>query len=467
MTADVIPMERQPDRASLMNIEAEMGLLGAILLDDMAMDRVAGLVAAEDFVEPLHARLFEIFTAARAGGNGITPILVAAQLSDNEAFEQVGGVKYLASLAQNAVPHATEYARYVRDLAHRRDIVDLCAVTIDEAHRLDLHAGASDIAAEHLSALHEVVSVEDQGAVSWSAAAVKALEREERAASGEDENAGAVKTGLVDLDKIIVGLPRSELSVIGARPAMGKTSLALSIALHAAKSGLGTLFFSLEMDEAQLMSRILSIQTGTSADLARRGALSPIDTEVRRGMAQTPLPIIIDPTSAHTVATIAGRARSVSKRRDSLGLVVVDHLALVRPLNPRSNQMKVYEVAENTMMLKALAKDLEVPVLLLHQLSRAVESRDDKRPMLSDLRDSGSIEQDAAVVTFLYREEEYYRRTEPTNPTETQRLDWEEGLAKVRGKAELSVAKNRFGPANRRAHLQFDAESTAFRNLAR
>ena len=275
-----------------------------------------------------------------------------------------------------------------------------------------------------------------------------------------------IATGFADLDKMLGGLQRCDLVIVAGRPAMGKTALATKIATNAAAGGKNAAFFSLEMSNEQLGARVLAGETGIASDWVRRGALSGEQmrrlNEAQRETAW--LPLNIDDTPAQAIAGLRSRARR-HKRRAGLDLIVIDYLQLLvaAPRDGRADQNRVQEVSEITRGLKALAKELEVPVVALSQLSRAVEARDDKRPLLSDLRELGSIEQDADVVIFVYREE-YYLREPPLGDAD-KHAAWQAKMAECRNKAEVIVAKHRNGPVGT-VGLRFDHQTTQFSNLA-
>lgn len=437
------------------NLEVEAGLLASLMLSNQSYHRLAGLVKPEDFYSAEGGAVFTAITELIESGMAANPITVNARLADDR-------LDYLASICA-AVPgiNALTYAEALRDLADRRKIVELCWDTYQDAARYDVFRSAPDIASKHIAELHEIVAVPEQGVKSYAQAAASALAAERRALDGEAENANGLSTGFASIDDVIVGLPPAEITILGARPGMGKTALAASIAINVARRGGRVLFFSLEMASDQLMSRILSVRTGTSADAARRGALDLYQMKAREDCAADVLPIDIDDTPGLSAPMIAGRARSLHQR-EPLALVVVDHLRLIRAMNPRNFQPKVYEIAENTMMLKEMAKHLSAPVLLLAQLNRQLEQRDDKRPNLADLRDSGAIEEDAALVTFLYRHVEYMRREKTSHMTKEQLTAHEADIEEAKHEAELIIAKNRFGPSNRTRKLHFDELTTGF-----
>jgi replicative DNA helicase len=463
------------------NIEAEQQLLGAILTNNDVYDRISRLVRAEHFHEPVHRRIFEL-AAGRIQKNALaSPVTLKAFLEDDPGLRELGGPAYLARLAGAAVASsaAEDYARLIYDLAVRRELIRLGREMAERARRVDPDDEPKDqiVAAEQaLYALGEQGVVEG-GFRSFLSAVTSAVEAANAAHQREGKLAG-LSTGLVDLDRKLGGLHKSDLIVLAGRPSMGKTSLATNIAFHVARNyRRGVLpdgregaveggvvgFFSLEMSAEQLAARILSEAAEVPSEKIRRGEMD--DVEFRRfydaARALQTCPLYIDATPALQIGQLAARARRL-KRMHGLDLVVVDYLQLVRGT---SKENRVQEISEITQGLKALAKDLDVPVLALSQLSRQVESRDDKRPQLSDLRESGSIEQDADVVMFVFREEYYREREKPSDHDLEAMRKWQEMMDRVHGKAEVIIGKQRHGPIGT-VELSFEGRFTRFGNLA-
>jgi replicative DNA helicase len=476
---------REPPR----NYEAEQALLGAILVNNKAFEQVADFLVAEDFAEAAHGRVYEAVRILIERGQIATPVTLKAYFEQDEGLAEIGGAAYLARLAGAAVSiiNAAEYGRLVHDLALRRNLIALGEDVVNEAfrHDIDLDAmGQIEIAEKRLYDLATTGQYEG-GFLSFETALTHAIEMAEAAYAREGSLTG-VATGFADLDKLLGGLHRSDLLILAGRPAMGKTALATNIAFHAAKrradiaretgqdiasieDGAVIGFFSLEMSAEQLATRILAEQAQVSSEKIRRGELSHDDfarvVQASQDLARVPL--YIDDTPALTVAGLRTRARRL-KRQRGLGLIVVDYLQLVNASARNREANRVQEISEISRGLKTLAKELDVPVVALSQLSRAVEQREDKRPQLSDLRESGSIEQDADVVMFIFREEYYLQKAEPVQRAEeddTKYLDrmqkWQERCEAVYGLAEVIVAKQRHGPTGT-VKLRFEGATTRF-----
>ena len=449
------------------NLDAEQAVLGAILYDNAAYERLPDRFTAEAFHEPFHGRMFSAVEALIRAGRLAEPIAVMERLKHDPAFADLGGLAYLAELVDAAPPAAAApaMARIVADLATRRALMRLCGETA-EAARADTAATGLDLIEQAEQGLYDLAERGGQpaGVVSFAAAVAGAVEQASAACSRGGGVSG-LSTGLADLDHKLGGLHPSDLVVLAARPSMGKTALATGIAFHAACAGAVVLVFSLEMSAEQLAMRLLADSSGVSSDRIRRGDIGAADyARVRDAATQIhTAPLYIDATGGIPIAKLAARARR-QKRATGLGLIVVDYLQLVTAPR-RAGDNRVQEVSEITMALKALAKDLDVPVLALSQLSRQVENRDDKRPQLSDLRESGSIEQDADVVMFLYREAYYLGRAEPAMGG-PDHLDWQDRMNASRHMAELIVGKQRHGPIGT-LRLHFDEALTRFSNLAR
>jgi replicative DNA helicase len=463
------------------NIEAEQQLLGAILTNNEVYDRVSPLIRAEHFHEPLHQRIFEV-AAARIQKNMLaSPVTLKAYFEDDPALRMVGGPAYLARLAGSAISAwaARDYAQMIHDLAVRRELIALGRDIAARAARVDV---ASDPAEQIVDAEQRLYKLGEQGVSergfhSFLHAVTQAVEMAE-AAFHRDGGLAGISTGLDDLDKKLGGLHPSDLVIIAGRPSMGKTSLATNIAFNIARSyrrGLrpdgteGTVnggivgFFSLEMSSEQLAARILSEAAEVPSEQIRRGDMT--EEEFRRFLeaakALESCPLYIDDTPALPISQVAARARRL-KRTHGLDVLFVDYLQLLRG---SSKENRVQEVSEITQGLKAIAKELNIPVVALSQLSRQVESRDDKRPQLADLRESGSIEQDADVVMFVFREEYYREREKPGDHDLEAMAKWQQVMEQVHGKAEVIIGKQRHGPIGTVA-LAFEARFTRFSNLA-
>lgn len=448
------------DPAPPHNLEIETALLGVILLNNRTYDHVSDFLKPEHFYDGAHATIYAGICALVEKGRPANPDTLK-RIMDVEDFKEIGGHEYVGELLVNASPvgDAKEYGAMIIDLYQRRMMIDICEDARIDAVSGEFGEDAHVVAQRAMGRLSEIADLDpDGGPVPIAEAMDKALAQVARAMDGE--RPGYRKTGLITLDSLIGGVPDNELTVVGARPGMGKTALGVTIAHHIAKTE-PVMYFSLEMDDAQIGLRVACMEAGVDSSEARMGKLSREDF-VKLSAARTEATgLIVDPTTIMTVQSISGRARRAHKR-NPLGLVVVDYLGLIRPVDPKRFQNKTDEIEEITQGLTALAGYLKCPVLGLHQLNRDVEKRDDKRPIMSDLRSSGSIEQDAALVMFLYRHEEYLARSEPPKGKDGY-AKWVEEMADCKGMCEVIVAKHRFGPANITRMVGFDAKTASFR----
>jgi len=463
------------------SIEAEQQLLGAILTNNDLFDRVASIVRAEHFYDPVHARIFETAAARIAKNNLASPVTLKAFLEDDAGLAELGGPAYLVRLAGAAISSfaVRDYAEMIYDLAIRRELINVGNDIAAKAARVDVDSEPREQiveAEQKLYALAEQGQTE-QGFQSFLTAVTDAVKVANAAYQREGGLAG-VSTGLVDLDKKLGGLHRSDLLILAGRPSMGKTSLATNVAFNIArayKKGItasgeegavdgGVVgFFSLEMSAEQLATRILSEVAEIPSNQIRRGDFT--ESEFRRivdaAKELEAAPLFIDDTPALPISQLAARARRL-KRTHGLDALFVDYLQLVRGTGRSEN--RVNEISEITMGLKAIAKELDIPVIALSQLSRQVENREDKRPQLSDLRESGSIEQDADVVMFVFREE-YYKEREKPGDHELEKMGiWQEEMERLHGKAEVMIGKQRHGPIGT-VELSFEGQFTRFGNL--
>ena len=466
------------------NIEAEQALLGALLYDNSAYERLSDAFSATHFFEPFHGRLFAAIQSNVRRGHLAEPILLAEQFQRDPAFEDLGGIRYLADLVDRAPPaaNATDYARVIYDLALRRDLIRIGGEIAAAAQAGDPElSGREQIEAaeQQLYALAETGGTSN-GFMGFSDSLAGAVTMAAEAYS-RDGGLSGLSTGLTDLDQKLGGLHPSDLIILAARPSMGKTSLAANIAFNVARryawepapdggrktvGGGVVAFFSLEMSAEQLAMRLLAEVTLIPSDKIRKGEISAGEfgqiSEAAGEIGESPL--FIDATGGISIGKLAARARRL-KRTAGLDLIVVDYLQLVTAGEGSRVENRVQEVSQITQGLKSLAKELSVPIIAAAQLSRQVENRDDKRPQLSDLRESGSIEQDADVVMFIYREAYYLGRAEPKEGTE-QHLTWQDNLDKIRNVAEVIIGKQRHGPIGT-VKLHYDENITKFSNLAR
>lgn len=476
------PEPETPD-AMPHSVEAEQQLLGAILTNNDVYDRIAQIIGPQHFHDPVHARIFEI-AATRIAKNALaSPVTLKAFMEDDDGLKELGGPAYLARLAGAAISAfaVRDYAQMIYDFAIRRELIGLGRDISDKAARVDVSSEPKDQIVEAEQQLYKLSEQgqTESGFQSFLKAVTDAVNVANAAYQREGGLAG-VSTGLTDMDKKLGGLHRSDLLILAGRPSMGKTSLATNIAFNVAKAykkgkkpdgTIGTIdggvvgFYSLEMSAEQLAARILSEASEVPSDQIRRGDLT--EGEFRRFVeaAKTleACPLYIDDTPALPISQLAARARRL-KRTHGLDVLIVDYLQLVRGTGRSEN--RVNEISEITMGLKAIAKELDIPVIALSQLSRQVENRDDKRPQLSDLRESGSIEQDADVVMFVYREEYYAEREKPSDDRLDEMAVWQERMEKLHGKAEVVIGKQRHGPIGT-VELSFEGRFTRFGNLAK
>jgi replicative DNA helicase len=473
------------------NPAAEMTLLGALLINNAGYHRVSEFLQPEHFGNALHGRIYAAIGKLVERGQIANPVTLKSLFDQDAALVEVGGAQYLARLAEAAatVIDAEDYGRAINDLHIRRELITLGEDVVNDAYRQDLDDPAREQIERAEKKLFDLATAgqADRAFQVFSAALTDAINSAEAAFKRSGKTVG-VATGFRDLDSKLGGLHPSDLIVLAGRPSMGKTSLATNIAFNAAKKykplptsdgrkgaddGAVVGFFSLEMSAEQLAMRILGEESGISSDRIRRGDIRREDfnrfLEVSHYL-QT-LPLFIDDTPALTISALRTRARRLM-RQQGLGLIVIDYLQLLRPSNQaRAQDNRVQEISEITRGLKTLAKELNVPVLALSQLSRAVEQREDKRPLLSDLRESGSIEQDADVVMFIFREEYYLSRRQPTKLPDQDNekyqalvKKWQDSCEEVYGITEVIIAKQRHGPIGT-IKLQFSAETTKFEDF--
>ena len=472
-------MELEAPRQLPYDVDIEQALLGAILVDNYSLERVSTTLKPEHFYDPLHQRLFDAIERMWAKGHSVTPLTLKAMLEQDAGLAEVGGQAYLINLARAspALPNVRDYARILADLATRRELIRIGEDIVNSAFEAPIEVSPAEQLEEAEKALYRVAERTrfGEGPLGFDVALAQAVQQAEHALARGGHISG-VSSGFNDLDSLLGGLHPSDLLIVAGRPGMGKTSLATNMAFHAArlwqkdkadgaepKRGAPVLLFSLEMAASQLSARILSEQTEIEMRKIRTGRFTDAEWDrfVHTAQVLGDLPLYIDDTGGISIAQIAARARRM-KREKQIGLIVIDYLQLVEPSRRAEN--RVQEISEVTKGLKALAKELSVPVMALSQLSRGVDNRDDKRPILSDLRESGSIEQDADVVMFVYREEYYLQSREPEAGT-SEYDDWVQKLERVHNRAEVLVEKHRHGPTNK-VELFFDARFTRFSNLA-
>lgn len=465
------------------NIEAEQALLGAILINNDAFYRVSDFLKAAHFNEPLHRKIFEVCAEMIRMGKMANPVTIKTFLPADAKVGEITVSHYLAKLAAEAVTviNASDYGRAIYDLATRRALITIGEDMVNIAYDAPVDMAPQEQIEDAERRLFELAETGryDGGFETFSDAMKTAVDMASAAFQREGGLSG-ISTGLRDLDKRMGGLQRSDLIVLAGRPGMGKTSLVTNIAFNianvyepaqqadgsfSAKNGGVVGFFSLEMSAEQLATRIISEQTEIPSSKIRRGDLTEADFDklVAYSQVNQKLPLFIDSTGGISIAQLAARARRL-KRQRGLDVMVIDYIQLMQGSSAKSAQNRVQEITEITTGLKALAKELNTPIIALSQLSRQVENRDDKRPQLSDLRESGSIEQDADVVIFVYREEYYLKNKEP-KPGTDEYIKWEGEMAEARGKAEVIIGKQRHGPTGT-VNLGFQGEFTRFFDLA-
>jgi len=488
-TLTLAPPSAEPAyRTAPHNTEAEQALLGAVLVNNSTYHRVSEFLLPEHFYNPAHQRIYAAAVKLIERGQIADPATLKGYFEQDEALTDIGGAQYLGRLAASVVTiiNAGDYGRTIYDCYLRRQLIEIGTETVNDAfeHNIELEARQlMEMAEKKLFDLATTGNA-DGGFQPFVQALRNATELAQLAYKRSGKTSG-VSTGFTDIDNLLGGLHPSDLLIVAGRPSMGKTAFATNIAFNAAKAyraGRGATneviaedgavvgFYSLEMSAEQLATRVLAEESGVSGDKIRRGevAREEFDAFIQASMKLESVPLYIDDTPALTISAVRTRARRL-QRQHGLHLIIVDYLQLLQGTpKPGGEQNRVQEISEITRGLKALAKELNVPVIALSQLSRAVEQREDKRPMLSDLRESGSIEQDADVVMFVYREEYYLGRAEPgRRPEESEDkfnqryADWQERFEQVHGTGEIIVAKQRHGPIGK-VTLKFDGATTRF-----
>ncbi|MGE5538942.1 MAG: replicative DNA helicase [Gemmatimonas sp.] len=480
MEPNVVPLrdeQSSPVRELPHNLEAEQRLLGAIFVNNLALSKVSEFLQAEHFYEPLHGRIYASCVLLIERGQLANPVTLKNLFESDPAMIALGGTEYLARLANSAVSvaYADNYGRIIFDLHLRRQLIQIGGELTAEAasHTVERDAQAQiEVAEQKLFDLATTGEVEG-GFRAFNTVLASAITMAETAHKREGQLAG-VPTGFKALDKLLGGLQPSDLIILAGRPSMGKTALATNIAFNAAKrikwetdpvgrrkivDGAVVGIFSLEMSAEQLALRILAEVADVDSDKIRKGELSNEEFAkvVKANQEIASVPLFIDDTPALSIAALRTRARRL-QRVHGLSMIVVDYLQLLRAGDKPEN--RVQEISDITRGLKALAKELNVPVIALSQLSRAVEQREDKRPQLADLRESGSIEQDADVVMFVYREEYYLQRMQPDMGTE-KHAEWQMKMESVLNIAEVIVGKQRHGPIGVEK-LHFEGKRTKF-----
>ena len=463
--------ERQPS-----NLEAEQALLGSVLVNNDIIDEISSIIKPSIFYDPAHVKIYEVIENLNNKGMIANPITLKNFFEKDNMLSDVGGTEYLVKLTRfsSSMKQALDYAKIVHEMFLRRELVMISdKLSSDTLNANDKEENAEVIIENTEKSLFELA---ERGSFSQSFLKFnQALDQTIEMATiamQNDQGIVGVPTGLKDLDEKLGGLHKSDLIILAGRPSMGKTALATNIAYNASqhirkrqeKSSVA--FFSLEMSSEQLSTRILSEQAKIRSDDIRRGKVT--EEEINRYIETSrniyEIPLYIDETPAITIATLSNRARRI-KRLFGLSLVVVDYIQLMRPGSNKKSEGRVQEISEITQGLKALAKELSVPVLALSQLSRAVEQRDDKQPQLADLRESGSIEQDADVVMFVYREAYYLERKQPKLGS-IEHAEWQSKMNDVNGLADIILGKQRHGPTGT-IKVEFEGIYTKFKDLSK
>ena len=455
------------------NIEAEQALIGSILVTNDIYDEIALIIDSQKFFDPIHVKIFDTIEKLIAKGLLANPITLKNYFENNEGLKELGGHEYLIKITKfstTSIKQAIDYANIVHEMHIRRELIKISETVLNEASNSEVSSSGEKIIENAEKFLFDLAERGhfNQSFLKFEKALSQTIEMAKKAFKNEEGIVG-VPTGLTDLDSRLGGLHKQDLVIIAGRPSMGKTALATNIAFHAAKniekkgSKSTVAFFSLEMSSEQLATRILSEQSRIKSNDIRRGKVSEKEMEdfIETSKNIFDLPLYIDETPAITISAISNRARRI-KRLFGLDLIVVDYIQLMRSGSGKYDG-RVQEISEITQGLKALAKELDVPVLALSQLSRAVEQRDDKKPQLADLRESGSIEQDADVVMFVYREAYYLERKEPTLGS-IEHAEWQQKMDEVSRHAEIMIGKQRHGPTGN-VKVEFEAMYTKFKDL--
>ena len=456
------------------NIEAEQSLIGSVLVNNDIIDEISNIVNASKFFDPIHRKIYEVIENLNNKGMIANPITLKNYFDNDSGLSEVGGVDYLVKLTRfsSSIKQAIDYAKIIHEMFVKRELIFISDGISDQAKNEQTEKTGENIIEDAEKSLFDLAERGNfsQTFLKFNQAVDQTIEMATLAMKSEHGIIG-VPTGLTDLDEKLGGLHKSDLIIVAGRPSMGKTALATNIAFYASKNMQennekgSVAFFSLEMSSEQLSTRILSEQARISSHEIRTGKASEetLNRYIETSRNIYDLPLYIDETPAIAISTLSNRARRI-KRLFGLKLIIVDYIQLMRT---NSNRMdgRVQEISEITQGLKALAKELNVPVVALSQLSRAVEQRDDKKPQLSDLRESGSIEQDADVVIFVYREQYYLERKKPKEGS-IEFAEWQSKMSDIHGAAELILGKHRHGSTGV-VHVEFEGAFTKFKDLPR
>ena len=456
------------------NLEAEQALIGSVMVNNDIIDEISNIINSNKFFDPAHKKIFEVIENLNNKGMIANPITLKNFFEKSDSLNEVGGVEYLVKLTRfsSSPRQAIDYAKVIHEMYVKRELIDISSNISEESYSQEDDKSGEKIIEQAEQSLFQLAERGNfsQSYMKFNKALDQTIEMATLAMKS-DQGLVGVPTGLTDLDEKLGGLHKSDLVIIAGRPSMGKTALATNIAYYAAKKihdnneKKSVAFFSLEMSSEQLSTRILSEQTRIQSNDIRRGKAN--EEELNRYIEASrniyDIPLYIDETPAITISALSNRARRM-KRLFGLSLIVVDYIQLMRT---HSNRMdgRVQEISEITQGLKALAKELSVPVLALSQLSRAVEQRDDKIPQLSDLRESGSIEQDADVVMFVYREQYYLERKQPKLGS-IEHAEWQSKMNDILGLADIIIGKQRHGPTGN-VQVEFEGQFTKFKDLTK
>ncbi len=462
------------------DVEAEEILIGSLLSDNKAIENIENGLMDFHFFVPMLGRIYKAIYELVNKDQIANPLTLEHYFSNDEAFLETGGKTFLMKLSEGNLGSslAKDYSDLIIELFNKRELIKLANNIVKDSKMMNFDKSSLDLIEEIEANLYNLTDNKNDGShrlLSFKETINSAMATAKNAHDNSGKLSG-ISTGFIAADDLLGGLHKSDLVVLAGRPSMGKTALATNIAFSVAsennKNKKNVAFFSLEMSAEQLANRILAEQSGLSSDQIRRGKLSKNNFSTLKNIGNqiSDNNLYIDDTPAISVATLKTRARRLKRKLDGeLSLIVIDYLQLMRGTKRFEN--RVQEISEITQGLKSVAKELNVPVLALSQLSRAVEQREDKRPHLADLRESGTIEQDADVVIFIYRQEYYEERAEPKSTgTETslafheRYVKWQENLEKCKNKADIIIAKQRHGPIGS-IQLHFEARLTKFSNL--
>lgn len=474
--------EEKLERPNLFNIEAEQSVLGTIILNNDYLGKVNDILKSEDFYEFAHQKIYDYIIQTTLRSNLVADSITLKTFFENsEEIKNIGGSNYLSILlnAGTGIIDIVDYARIIKDLALKRHLVLIGEEIINNSYKNSSNIKAQSLIEEAEGELFNLsYSGENNKTFVGIVNPLAETVNKTRLAIERDGNISGIPTDYIDMDRLLGGFQSGDLIIIAARPSMGKSALAINFAYNAAKffdteykdgktkekKSVG--FFSLEMPADQIASRILSRETGINATRFRTGEIEKEDFDkiVKKADEISKLPFYIDDTPALSIAAIKTRIRRIVRQKN-LGIAFVDYLQLAQGTKAQSKENRVLEIGEITMGLKAIAKEFNIPVVALSQLSRSVEQREDKKPQLSDLRESGTIEQDADIVMFIYREEYYEERKKPLD-TETDKIHaWAAKMDKLRNKAEIIIAKHRNGPIGN-VVLRFDSALGRFQDYA-